>query len=423
MTNPIILHEYESLSPGEKIEEQEFKQLQQFILQTQRQDRPVMTVGHNKLTAKNYVGTLQTKKGTVLEILPKIDLDSKNDNEQLTRKIFLKMLRTLPDSPFKGMDEADIRISKNFPLLEAFITMFLKTLQKLVRRGLARSYHEVEENLQFLKGKLLIAQQLQYNVAHQERFFVRYDEFSTNRPVNRLLKSALLRLQSLSHNNHNRQQIYQLKSYFEDVPMSHNIDADLSRATIDRTISLYDRLLPWTKLFLKGYSPTTYHGNNLALALLFPMEKIFESYVTRQLQRQLKDCKVKAQDSKYYLLKSDSEKEKQEFQLKPDIVVRKNNRILIMDAKWKRLNNDPSAHYNISQGDLYQIYAYGKKYQQECPHVQLGLLYPKNKDTEKLLLRFKYESELPLQIRLVDLEKQAEDWVEEWEILKWIQDG
>ena len=317
-------------------------------------------------------------------------------------------------------------IPKNFPLLEAFIMMFLKTLQKLVRRGLAHSYHEVEENLRFLKGKLLIAQQLKHNTVHQERFFVRYDEFSSNRPINRLLKSTLLALQSLSHNDHNRQQLGQLEAYFEEVPRSHNIDADLSGARIDRTMPLYGRLLPWIRLFLKNYAPTTYRGDNLALALLFPMEKIFESYVAQQLQRQLKNCDVSAQDSKYYFLESGCREGREEFQLRPDIVIRNNNRLLILDTKWKRLNNDPKAHYGISEKDLYQMYAYGKKYQKKClkyPQVQLSLLYPKNKDFEKLLPQFKYECELPLQIQSVDLGKQAEDWVKEWGILQWIQNA
>ena len=117
MTKTIVLREYEPLVPGEKIDKQEFKQIQKFVLQNQQQDRPVMTVGHDKLTAKNYVGILQTHQGTVIEILPKIDLGSEDADSKSTRKIFLQMLRALRTSPFREMDEADIRACKNLGII------------------------------------------------------------------------------------------------------------------------------------------------------------------------------------------------------------------------------------------------------------------------------------------------------------------
>ena len=50
---------------------------------------------------------------------------------------------------------------------------------------------------------------------------------------------------------------------------------------------------------------------------------------------------------------------------------------LRMDTKWKILS-DSKANYGISQADMYQMYAYQKKYGSEY----ITLLYPK---TEKVL--------------------------------------
>ena len=43
-----------------------------------------------------------------------------------------------------------------------------------------------------------------------------------------------------------------------------------------------------------------------------------------------------------------------------------------MDTKWKRLNKNASANYGISQADMYQMYAYSKKYHTS----EIWLLYP-----------------------------------------------
>ena len=44
-----------------------------------------------------------------------------------------------------------------------------------------------------------------------------------------------------------------------------------------------------------------------------------------------------------------------------------------MDTKWKRLFNDRRKNYGISQSDMYQMFAYSKKY--DAKHV--WVLYPK----------------------------------------------
>ena len=43
-----------------------------------------------------------------------------------------------------------------------------------------------------------------------------------------------------------------------------------------------------------------------------------------------------------------------------------------MDTKWKKLKPDPGVNYGISQPDMYQMYAYSKKY--HTPEI--WLLYP-----------------------------------------------
>ena len=53
-----------------------------------------------------------------------------------------------------------------------------------------------EDNLNFYKGKLVVAQQIKQNAARGERFFVRCDEYLADRAENRLVKATLMKLLS-----------------------------------------------------------------------------------------------------------------------------------------------------------------------------------------------------------------------------------
>ena len=131
-------------------------------------------------------------------------------------------------------------------------------------------------------------------------------------------------------------------------------------------------LMRWSRVFLLNKSFTTFSGGHDARALLFPMEKVFESYVAQQLKRVLVDLnwEISTQDKGYYLFDSP-----RQFALRPDIVItRGDGSRIILDTKWKSLSDKPGINYGISQTDMYQMYAYAKKYKTS----EIWLLYPVN---------------------------------------------
>ena len=103
------------------------------------------------------------------------------------------------------------------------------------------------------------------------------------------------------------------------------------------------------------------------------MEKLFESYVARELSKALGgEYAVTTQEQSLWLFESPAK-----FRLRPDIVVRGGGRTYILDTKWKVLSADSSKNYAISQGDMYQMYAYHKKYQAKAEDIAgCFLLYP-----------------------------------------------
>jgi len=413
------IREYQTLGPdgfGDvQIPREDFEAIRDYVLhcpagEDQTEKSRVLEPHRSLLRARDYVGVLQTRSGTTIEILPKLSLTGDTDEQEQRanreKQIFLRMLRCFRGVNFKNLDEASIQTLRNFPLLEVFISLFLDDLIELTRRGLAHGYEEVDENLLVLRGKLLLAGQLKHNLVHRERFFVRHEIFSANRPINRLLKSTLLLLHQRSGNPDNQRRIRQARFYFEEIPESNNIAADLRRAHVDRGMPLYERLLPWARLFLQGNAPATWRGSHLAIALLFPMWEIFEDYLAYRLRKELSGWKIKTQRMTPAHLVESNPQNKPEFRMKPDFVATKTGGpTRIMDAKWKQLGSE-KVHHGISQNDLYQLYAYGRKFAEKNGHTPaLALLYPWNENFTKPL-QFLYEGDLRLEARPVRLDDE-----------------
>ena len=74
-----------------------------------------------------------------------------------------------------------------------------------------------------------------------------------------------------------------------------------------------------------------------------------------------------------------------------------------MDTKWKLLCDNPVKNYGISQSDMYQMYAYSRRYNVE----RVILLYPAVEDMEKFfedkIISYKSEGEADIKIFFIDL--------------------
>ena len=156
----------------------------------------------------------------------------------------------------------------------------------------------------------------------------------------------------------------------------------------------YEQVLLWCKTFLFENSFSPYKGNDIAFALLFDMNLLFESYVYDYLRKNCNFGNIKNQHKKHHLA---YENGNGKFALKPDIVI--DDGKIILDTKWKILIENKSNN-GISQSDMYQLYAYGKKYKSE----KLYLIFPKDEVVKENLYHYYEDEKLPLKILFFDIE-------------------
>ncbi|WP_107832555.1 McrC family protein [Campylobacter concisus] len=382
----ITITEFERIYQHD-IGKKDFGDIENFILKNSDENAPFLRiasgVGGKFIQARNYVGVLQTKSGLTIEILPKIA--NKNDAER-SKAVFIKMLRTLKNFPFKSSNLASLK-TQNLPLLEIFISMFLCELEALVKKGIKSDYVALEENLNFLKGKLNINEQIKRNSIHKERFYVGCSEFLSDIKINRIIKTTLKFLYKKSNSSKNQQKIRELLFIFDEVSECEDYKNFFAKLVINRQVKHYEQTLLWCKIFLLGNTFTPHKGDDLAFALLFDMNALFESYVGNFIKKSFLGTIL--QHSGKHLVE-----EPKSFKLRPDIFLKDK---FIADTKWKII----SSKDDISQADLYQLYAYGKKH--ECS--KLYLIYPKIEGVKQEFMKFGYDDKMLLEILYFDLEK------------------
>ncbi len=411
MNKQITLSEYSYVFVGTKdfdnhkaVDKKTFEELESFVLQNSDTVQ-YLKLGQNKqhkfLQAQNYVGVIQTKSGVTIEILPKI---AKVHDDEETKTMLIKMLKTLKKSPFKNFNMANLK-STNMPLLEIFITMFLTELEVLIKKGIKSDYVNQEENLRYLKGKLQFNKHIKHNHIHKERFYVEFQEFTTDRVENSLIKTTLEYLYKASKSNSNHKRIREFMFVFDELKVSHRIKDDFSKVKLNRQMKDYELILQWAKIFLLSNSFSPYTGKEVAFALLFDMNVLFESYVGHIFKKE--GFNISLQDREHHLAYLNSEGK---FQLKPDIVIRHNDEVIIADTKWKLLSDDKT-HQGVSQSDMYQLFAYGQKYKEpQCK--EMFLIYPK-RDDHLIQHHYYYEQDTDsLRLKVLFFDLMEDDHVE-----------
>lgn len=336
-----------------------YKELEAFAKTDNGKDVLGFSGNGKYLQAKSYVGTIQTKSGFTLEILPKISLDictTVNKEIEDSKQIFMKLLHLLHKLPnFKQIDTAKFEVQK-LDIFEIFILMFLEEVGQIIKKGIKSDYSTQEENLFFLKGKLRFGEHLKRNIVHKERFYVEYDDYNQNRPENRLIKSTLNFLSKVSKNANNVRRIRLYMEHMNWVDLSMNVENDFRGVKVGRGMEHYKNALRWSEVFLKKKSFTSFSGETISFAILYPMEKLFECFVEWWLIKNETDVEVIAQSGEHDFVSKYNEKEKRRlFGVRPDFLLKDKEKICcVADAKWKLIDKEG----DFSQGDFYQLFAY-----------------------------------------------------------------
>ena len=337
--------------------------------------------GRTWLRLDKHVGVIETPCGTRIEILPKHH--ESEDAVRESRALLQRMIAASFDLPAREVGTADLQLF-NAPLTEWVMGRFLAALERIVKTGIRFDYRRVEEEQRYLRGQLNTVRQMRQPPGKQHFFHIRHDIFDPDGAENRLLKLALEQVSKTTRDAANWKLAGELRGLMSEIASSKDVVGDFKRWRNERLMSHYRTVKPWCELILNQQMPLSVAGNWHGLSLLFPMDKLFERYVAAWLRRSIPPTiRLRSPAASEYLTVHDGDKM---FRLEPDLLLESTNRKWVLDTKWKKLDaSDRGNKYGLSQGDFYQLFAYGKKYLAGQASSELVLIYPATSSFSKAL--------------------------------------
>ncbi|MCO1335277.1 McrC family protein [Microbulbifer sp. OS29] len=386
-------------------------------------NRFIRDSGAHSVKLGSYVGFLQSPTGEAIEILPKTHRQLPSANEaQQSRQLLQKMLAiSLGISP-RCAGPADLQ-RQPLSLHEWIFSQFLQALSRLLKRGLRSDYQRRAEESRFIRGRLNLARQAQQTPDRATWFHIEHDIFNPAIRENRLLKSALEITLKLCTTADNWRLANSFNHQMAAVPTSRAPLDELPKWRSGRLMQSYEPVKPWCRLILQNLNASFTQGEHRGIALLFPMERLFENYVAHSLRQTLPpSSRLRTHASNQYLLKhrpEGTETDSRWFQLRPDLLLESDTtgkgrpQVAVMDTKWKLLSSRASSSekYKLSQADLYQLFAYGNYYMDGRGHM--ALIFPAHGDFCQPLPRFSFSDNLHLWALPFNLHSQqlvAGDW-------------
>ena len=359
--------------------------------------RSVLSGNRLVLQATQFVGVVHLGTRTI-QVLPKIyradvalSLHSQQTEAMARLLSLLSYTEYMPPLSHDALQLQD-RPANWFEILTR---IFAQRLLGEWKRGAARRYQLVQDELPVLKGKLRIGEMVRRPV-NLHQFHVSYDEFTVDNAINRIFRHVVNVLWRITHDGTNRRLLGELRAMMEDVASSGSVTLeDVDAVTIDRTTARYGPLLNMARLFIGHRVTDLSPGASSQFAFVLDMNRVFESFMAGFIGRHrqvllpaaLAECSIlpQAKSDARHLARTDN---RPVFLLRPDIVLTQAGHYpLLIDTKYKVLKPLERA-LGIGQDDFYQMCAYARRY--VCPRVLL--LYPQTATMpEPLYRRFQLE--------------------------------
>lgn len=313
----------------------------------------------------NYVGVIQAGNLTI-EILPKTDRNRTsaenrtedklrtNDAEerQSWHNVLLQMLKECRLLRVNHVDYASLNLKSN-SILEIYIELFLSEAEKLLHEGLTKRYRKEEGNKLAMKGQLLFAKNISHNLVHKERFYVRHAEYNRTNIYNQLLYKTLSLIPSISHSPKLSDRVNRVLLDFSEMPDCNVSATTFDKLIFDRKTERYKEALLISKMLLLNYRPDITGGTENVIAILFDMNKLWEEFVYRRLYKAAADgISVSRQNKKDFWYNETHGFYKT---IRPDIVVNKNNRQVVVDTKWKIVEDNRPGDDDLKQMFVYNL--------------------------------------------------------------------
>ena len=279
--------------------------------------------GIYRITARDYVGRVGLPGGRILAIQPKVGVT--NLFYMLCAQAGLAGFRPPPT----GLEES--------PDIFAFVlAALIHNVEDLLRAGLYRDYRLHEERLPFVRGRIVLSDQLRHGWL-QHRQSCRYADLTADTAENRVVAATLRYLPALLRENGEKELLRKVRSLllrFEGISRISRGEAIalLPGINIHRLNAPYGPVVSLCKLVLYHLTLDERAGPHPFASFLVDMPLLFESFLTLRLRALLPKYGLRVVAQKHDYL--DEEKK---VGIRPDLLVYAKSGydpLLVLDAKY-----------------------------------------------------------------------------------------
>ena len=326
----------------------------------------------NSWRAGRYIGELAfsyNKKPIKVTIKPRFGDNHLSD--MLSEIYNIKIPKTKTD---------DKKENKEVWIKKILSIIWLNKLATANKFGLPRTNIKESYKGNFIKGRINISKSIvpflhnkqivsDFNTKQYDELIIRIlnqaynimsSNFATNIPEN--AQDAINKMSSFSSSLSNRVSLSEYKNIqYKSIYQSYKDIVDFS----------------WKIINNKSSSMSTELGNKDGFGLFIDMAEIWELYLEKVLKKHFNDWDIISQnDFPIY----NEPKMFYQTSIRPDIIMRKGSKIVVFDAKWKKMD---FREIDFDRSDFFQINTYIAFLRTEYPKHEIvcgGLLYPLNED-------------------------------------------
>lgn len=277
-------------------------------------------------------------------------------------------------------------------LFDLLVLLLTEETKALIRDGLIRDYHPVDDSLDVLRGRMRIRDQLLRRYGQLHQIDCTYDEFDGDIPENQLLAAALQSAAPRTSDDTVRTNARMIAAMINQVcqPPTHRADWYTRNIHYGRRNARYKSAHTLATLILQGLALDDHPETSTTdiTSFMVDMNTLFETFITHLVVNALAGTTLAARAQKSLrAIIIDEESGHTYSTIRPDLIIEDTTTgdAVPIDVKYKLYDSSKK----ISAADIYQSFVYAYSLTGHADDPRAGLIYPGTETITGPVLRIK----------------------------------
>ena len=252
--------------------------------------------------------------------------------------------------------------------------LFLQKLEKAFLLGLPKEYNTIKNHDLKLKGNIDINRFIKNDIPFKGKISSKSREQIPNQHIIDVLYKAST---IIKNNKYSISFISNIYSYLKQIKSNQFVNKNIiqkskqAKALKNPIFAPYKKILNLAEMIITQNNIENQKATYQTFGFLVNVAELFEVYIYKLLKKEFSEWEV-LHEPEVSLYKNNFFG--RDAKIIPDIVMKKDNKILVFDTKYKRMKFD---YLDVDRCDFFQIHTYISYYQnQGYDVIGGGLLYP-----------------------------------------------